>query len=416
MHLTLHLFEAYGVELEYMIVDAGTLSVRPIADKLLHAVAGEYLAEIELGEIAWSNELAMHVIELKTNGPADSLAGLPHDFHQHVHKMNQLLAPLEARLMPTAMHPWMDPLREMQLWTHDYSPVYEAFNRIFDCRGHGWANLQSVHLNLPFAGDAEFARLHAAIRLLLPILPALAASSPIVERQVTGMLDTRLDKYRTNARRIPSVTGQVIPEGVFSREAYEREILQPIYADLARHDPQGILRFEWANARGAIARFDRNTIEIRVLDVQECPAADIAICAAAVEVLRALTDERWTSLSSQQAFPTADLSDLLLATTCDAEQAPITDRAYLAHFGYADTSPCTAGQLWRHLIETTCLSKPTVPPDCLDALQAILQHGPLARRILNRLSGDTSNNRLESVYRELCDCLAHNRTFAPRPY
>jgi len=48
----------------------------------------------------------------------------------------------------------MDPNREMVIWPHDYSVVYEAFNRIFDCRGHGWANLQAVHLNLPFADDA----------------------------------------------------------------------------------------------------------------------------------------------------------------------------------------------------------------------------------------------------------------------
>ena len=31
------------------------------------------------------------------------------------------------------------------------------------------------------------------------------------------------------------------------------------------------------NSRGAIARFDRNAIEIRVIDVQECPKADLAI-------------------------------------------------------------------------------------------------------------------------------------------
>jgi hypothetical protein len=32
-----------------------------------------------------------------------------------------------------------------------------------------------------------------------------------------------------------------------------------------------VLRHEWVNARGAIARFDRSAIEIRVLDVAECP-------------------------------------------------------------------------------------------------------------------------------------------------
>ena len=52
-----------------------------------------------------------------------------------------------------------------------------------------------------------------------------------------------------------------------------------MYDDIAPLDPDAVLQHEWLNARGAIARFDRNTIELRVLDVQECPRADLAICA-----------------------------------------------------------------------------------------------------------------------------------------
>ena len=63
----------------------------------------------------------------------------------------------------------------------------QAFDRIFSCQGHGWANLQSMHINLPFADDAEFGRLHAAIRFLLPLLPGLTASSPVMDGAVTGI-------------------------------------------------------------------------------------------------------------------------------------------------------------------------------------------------------------------------------------
>ncbi|HEY5623468.1 MAG TPA: glutamate-cysteine ligase family protein, partial [Gammaproteobacteria bacterium] len=261
------LFEATGVELEYMIVRQDSLDVEPIADVLLHRVAGAYEAEVALGPLAWSNELAMHVLEFKTNGPTVDLPGSVPDFDDHVRRANRLLGELGACLMPTAMHPWMDPHAELRLWPHEYSPVYEAFNRIFDCSGHGWANLQSAHVNLPFASDEEFGRLHSAIRLVLPLVPALAASSPIVDGRVTGTLDTRLDVYRTNTRRIPSVTGRVIPEPAMTRAEYEARILEPMYRAIAPHDPDGILRHEWLNARGAIARFDRGAIEIRVIDV-----------------------------------------------------------------------------------------------------------------------------------------------------
>ena len=36
----LHIFQAYGVELEYMIVDRNTLDIRPIADELLKEALG----------------------------------------------------------------------------------------------------------------------------------------------------------------------------------------------------------------------------------------------------------------------------------------------------------------------------------------------------------------------------------------
>ena len=173
----LHLFEAYGVELEYMIVEAGSLAVLPVTDKVLYALAGKYVSQVDLPDLSWSNELVLHVIELKTAGPAAALEPLARVFQEHVGRVNRILQPLGGRLMPSAMHPWMDPARQMRLWPHEYSPVYQAYDRIFDCRGHGWANLQSVHLNLPFGDDQEFGRLHAAIRVLFPILPALTASS-----------------------------------------------------------------------------------------------------------------------------------------------------------------------------------------------------------------------------------------------
>jgi carboxylate-amine ligase len=53
----LRLFQAFGVELEYMIVDADSLDVRPIADELLRDGAGatEYVDEVEAEDICWSN-------------------------------------------------------------------------------------------------------------------------------------------------------------------------------------------------------------------------------------------------------------------------------------------------------------------------------------------------------------------------
>ncbi len=71
-----HLFEVFGIELEYMLVNNKTFKVAPIVDELLTKKAGELTADIDNGAIAWSNELVAHVVELKTNGPVNSLDGL----------------------------------------------------------------------------------------------------------------------------------------------------------------------------------------------------------------------------------------------------------------------------------------------------------------------------------------------------
>ncbi|REJ71707.1 MAG: glutamate--cysteine ligase [Planctomycetota bacterium] len=406
----LRLFEAFGIELEYMIVDSESLDVRPVADELLRSVLGVYVADYENGPIAWSNELALHVVELKTNGPAEALCPLPSLFADNVGSINTLLEPLGCRLLPTAMHPWMEPDREFKLWPHDDSPIYEAYNRIFDCRGHGWANLQSMHINLPFADDAEFARLHAAIRLALPLLPALAASSPIIDGRATGLLDNRMEVYRGNSRRVPSVAGRVIPEQAFSQEEYRQQIFRPMYAEIASLDPQGILQDEFLNSRGAIARFSRNTIEIRVLDVQECPAADLAVAELIVGLLKLLTAEHWTDAAAQQAVAIEPLEAVLLSAIRDADEAVVSDPDYLRHFGISN-GPITIGDLWKHVfndVETQLAPLNTQSRSCLDV---ILDNGPLARRILAALGLSRSRQQLSETYRRLADCLRDNRIF-----
>ena len=57
----IHLFQAFGVELEYMIVDRETMDIRPIADELLKHVIGSYGSEFNNGMVTWSNELVLHV-------------------------------------------------------------------------------------------------------------------------------------------------------------------------------------------------------------------------------------------------------------------------------------------------------------------------------------------------------------------
>jgi glutamate---cysteine ligase / carboxylate-amine ligase len=405
----LGLFEGYGVEIEYMIVRADDLSVFPASDRILRHFSGGSDSEIESGPLLWSNELVLHVLELKTGGPAGALEPLPGLFQSDVDQINAYLKTVGGRLLPTAMHPWMDPKTETRLWPHEYNDVYNAYDRIFGCSGHGWANLQSMHLNLPFRDDAEFGRLHAAIRLILPILPALAASSPVVEGRSTGIFDNRLEYYRRNQSKVPSLTGDVIPEPLYTESEYREKLLTALVRDLAPHDPDGCLTGEWINSRGAIARFERNTVEIRLIDVQECPLADCAIAACAAALCRFLASETTATIETQKRFRTSALAAILDSTIRDADAARIEDSEYVGLFGLNDARVSTAGDLWRAWTDRYAggfLDSAWTAP-----VSVLLERGPLARRILNALGGDGSRSRLAAVYGELAGCLADGRLF-----
>lgn len=403
----LRLFEGYGVELEYMIVRVDDLSVLPVSDVVLKELGGEIRNEVEVDSVSWSNEFVLHVIELKNTGPSSELVPLGPLFSEHVRRVNMRLEPMGAMLMPGGMHPFMRPREETKFWPHEGHEIYEAFHRIFDCKRHGWANLQSVQLNLSFGDDAEFGRLHAAIRLVLPILASLAASSPIVEGELTGLLDTRLEVYRTNAERVPGVTGQVIPEAAFTEADYTTTILDPLYREMETFDPSGTLRHPWLNARGAIAQFVRDAIEIRVLDMQESPFADVAVCCAVSAVVRALVAERWSDYAHQCGWRVEPLAEVFLATAHDAEKAVLDDRDYLRVFGFPDKK-ATARELWLHLVETLVGTA-----EGLDSphLRVILDEGPLARRIVRAAGRNPRREDIDAVYRGMCRSLETGDSF-----
>lgn len=401
------LFEQYGVELEYMVVDRDTLDVRPLVDRLFRDVTGAPTSEVENGLITWSNELVNHVVELKVDRPVATLDGLDVPLHENVRRVNEALSRYGAILLPTGAHPWMNPLLETQLWPNEQNEIYTLYDQIFDCRGHGWSNLQSTHLNLPFRDDDEFGRLHAAIRVLLPVIPALSASTPLLDGVVMPFRDARLETYRHNQDRIPSITGKVVPEAAFTEAEYEALIFEPMLRDVGPYDPDGILDRHFLNSRGAIARFDRHSIEIRTIDIQECPAADVAILTGLVAVLKHLVAGTWVDPAALREWSEADLSAILLDVIRDGEDALITDEGYLRLFG-AKGGLRTAGNLWRHLLNEVGNGLPERVTDCLSV---ILDEGTLSTRILRALDGDCSIERIRSVYRPLARCLAENTLF-----
>ncbi len=404
------LFAVYGVEIEYMIADRRTLDIRPWADRLLRDASG-IVDEVPRGAVTWCNELAAHLIEIKCEPPVADLAMLLPKFVAEIGEINRRLAADGAQLIPSSMHPWMDPKREIKLWPGGFGEVYAAYDRIFSCRGHGWVNLQSVQLNLPFDGDREFGRLHAALRLMLPLLNALAASSPYAGGRATGYRSYRMEVYRHNADRVPEVAGDVVPEPVFSIAAYQRRILEPMYRAIAPLDPAGVLAEEWLNSRGALPRFSRQSIEVRTLDSQECVTADFAVLAAVTALARALVEERWCGLAAQEVVDQALLVELFKRLLIGAETTPLAAEPWRRLLGLPQ-APVTAGHLWAMVLDRLD-AEGLLPTFAQAPLDRILSTGTLATRLLAAAGDNPGREKLRRVYAALADCLAADRMFEP---
>ncbi len=403
------LFEAFGIEIEYMIVRPGTLEVLPCADEILGDFAESGASEFNSGDLTWSNELVNHVIELKTATPVKSLTGLEDVFQNDIRLINKHLSGTGGCLLPGGMHPFMDPGSETVIWKHGDRAIYEAYDRIFGCSGHGWSNLQSVHLNLPFKGDREFAALHSAVRIVLPLVPAVAASSPLRDGAPAVSLDERLEVYRLNQSKIPEITGHVIPEPVFSREEYQKVILEPMYRAIAPFDTEGILAEEWLNSRGAIARFDRDAIELRLADTQECPRMDMAVASFCAHLARALVEGRFCGFAAQRSVSTGLLTEILSATIRDASHAVIDEPDYLELFGVRGQT-MSAAELIPVLSSRLADFYPDYQARAGD-VEFICREGTLSERIIRSLKGDSPRDGITAVYRRMADCLETGTRF-----
>lgn len=400
------LFEVVGLELEYPIVGAD-LEVLHLVEDAFRGLAGRPTSDLEHGEAGFSNELADHVFELKTLVPAASLVAAERALADGVRHFNRYLAERwGARLLPTGMHPFMRP-EEGRIWQRSGRPIYATYDRVFGIGGHGWLNVQSCHVNLPFGEtETDAVRLHEAIRSLLPYLPALAASSPVVEGKLGPAVDNRLTFYGGNQRRVPSISGQVIPEPMASLAAYKRDVLGTIYRDLRAIPEAARLRHEWVNSRGAIVRFMRRAIEIRVLDTQECPAMDVAVAA----FLRGALAWLVRCLAAGELEPAEQA-----ALVADYRSTVAEGRAARTTAGHLAPAGSRAGDLLASLLDRAREELPADERPYVDRVAERLATGNLSERIRARVEPLPERHRegaLREIYAELAVCLDQNRPWA----
>jgi len=229
----------------------------------------------------------------------------------------------------------------------------------------------------------------------------VAASSPIYESKIGHYLDNRLRFYLVNQLEVPSITGDIIPEYVNSFEEYEKITIKRYSEDLAKlNAPRCLLYKEWVNSRGAVIRFDRKAIEIRILDEQECVKSDVALSCFIRATLRGiLKDNEYPHLPHK--ILVENLNNVVRHGLDAQVQHP---------------KGKTARQICRHLMKIASKNATKEEKRYLSIIKKRIDVGNLSniilREVAKKIQKTDFDEAIFSVYSSLADCLEKNKVYA----
>ena len=367
-----------------MIVDARTLAVRPIADRLLAAAGSEDGSDVERGAAAWSNELALHVVEIKTNGPVARLGGVGELMQSQIREIDRA-----ARAARRATDAERD------------APVHGSTRRAAAVAARERRHLPRLrsHLRLPrprLGQSPERPRQPAVrgrrrVRAAPRRDPGGAADPARAGRELPGG-----GRTPDRARRHPHVglRRQRRAGAVGRRCGRARAGLHParVRGGPARRD---LPRPRAARSRGRAAPRVGERARLRSRDSTAARSRSASsTCRSARPPTspsrgrRSRRCARWSrSVTPVRRSSAAGRSPALAAVLRDAiaagDEAIVGDDAYLRLFGFPGRAPCRARDLWQHLIETEARRDPAFA-EWEPALALYVAEGCLARRITER--------------------------------
>ena len=173
-----------GIEEEFAIVDPDSLELEQRFEELYEACQGdELLADSAAGELIASE------IEIRS-GRNDSFAEAMERQREH---RSRLFALADARgigLAATGTHPWANYLDQRIIDTPHYQRLRRDLGYVVQ-RNNTW----SMHVHMGVRGADRAIAVCDALRGVLPLLLAVSANSPFLDRRDTGLHSVRTEIF-----------------------------------------------------------------------------------------------------------------------------------------------------------------------------------------------------------------------------
>ncbi len=252
----------FGVEEEYLLVDAATGEARSVARQVLRRAVDEQHRE------GFDAEIQQEMLELVTE-PQSTLEGMLAAIRANRAAADELAREHGARIVALASPP---------LAVEAHAMPGERYQRILE--HYGMTARESLtcgqHVHVSVESREEAVAVLDRIRIWLPVVLALSANSPYSAGQDTGHASYRAQLWR----RWPTANPTPYFGSVEALDAYEREML-----DTGVLLDENMLHFE---AR-ASKRYP--TVEVRVADVSLFAETSASIAALIRGLVGAAADE-----------------------------------------------------------------------------------------------------------------------------
>jgi carboxylate-amine ligase len=231
-----------AVEEEFALLDPETLDLVNRFEDVQATARGTALEQHLVGELIASE------VEIKT-GRCETFADVPAALVERRAQLAALVEPMGITLGATGTHPWSDWRDQRIIDTPHYRRNNELLQYVV------WRNNTfGLHVHVGIRGADRAIAVTNALRAFLPELLALSASSPLVERCVTGLHSARTQIF---TRFFPRCG---VPDAFSSWGEYE-DYVRFLYATGSIDEPTQL----WWSVRPHLAF---PTVEIRICDAQ----------------------------------------------------------------------------------------------------------------------------------------------------